>query len=201
VNPQLSGVAVPDPTSSWIEAGFSVDSGRVRIGDFVVALDQPTDRTAWGFEPPLVAAIDGIPECDVTPAPPATHPNGAVGVDHVVVTSSDLGRTTAALEAVGIALRRSRSLGDREQRFFWAGTTIIEMVGPSTAEGHTHASIWGLALVSNDLEASKERLGPLLSDPRPAVQPGRSIAAIRTRELGISVTIALMTPHEPSQLI
>ncbi len=40
----------------------------------------------------------------------------------------------------------------------------------------------------------KPILGDRLSDPRAAIQKGRRIAAIRTPELGISITLALMTP-------
>ena len=38
-------------------------------------------------------------------------------------------------------------------------------------------------------------LGERIGTPRDAVQEGRQIATIRTKELGISVPIALMTPH------
>ncbi len=198
VSPQLCGISLPDPSDPWAQAGFDVRDDRLHIGSLTVALGRPIQRAAWNFEPSVADTIDGIPSDQPAPVQPEAvvdHPNGAVAVDHIVVMTPDLDRTTNALADTGIELRRSRPIGDREQRFFWAGDTIIEMVGPTEPEGDRPASIWGLALVSEDLDASKNTLGALLSDPRDAVQPGRRIAAIRTKELGISVTIALMTPH------
>ncbi|MGZ0218146.1 MAG: hypothetical protein ACKVIY_03890 [Acidimicrobiales bacterium] len=57
------------------------------------------------------------------------------------------------------------------------------------------AALWGLALTCDDLDRAKDTLGDVLSDPKTAVQPGRRIATLRTRDLDISAPIALLSPH------
>lgn len=196
MSPQLVGLGLPDSKASWANAGFTVTESSVTVGPLTVSLET---TATWSFSPRIEGPVDRI-MCSTAPVPAteATNPNGAVAVDHLVVSTPNLERTTTAFEANGLALRKTRPTGDREQRFFWAGKTIIELVGPVGQSGHGPATIWGIALVSADLDASKEFLGSHLSDPRDAVQAGRRIAAIRTRELGISITIALMTPHRKS---
>jgi len=54
-----------------------------------------------------------------------------------------------------------------------------------------------LALECDDLDLAAHRLGEALGTVKDAVQPGRRIATVRTKELGISVPIALMSPHHP----
>ena len=192
MSPQLTGLGVGDAATGWRDAGFDVVDHTVSIGGLRVSLGVDP---SWSFDPRIIGEIDGIQCAAGGSGPERSNPNGANAVDHLVVNSPDLTRTTEAFEASGFPMRKSRSIGDQEQRFFWAGNTIIELVGPIIPSGDEPASIWGLALVSDDLDASKIKLGDRLTDPRDAVQPGRRIAAIRTRELGISMTIALMTPH------
>ena len=197
--PQLTGIALTDDHQRWIDVGFEVQSGTVVIGDLTIALDQRVEQPGWWFEPALNGSVHGIadvPAVDGTHHRSTSHPNGVVSVDHVVVTSPNLATTTAEFEENGFPLRRTHPIGSNEQRFFWAGDTIIELVGPAAATDSGPAQIWGVALVSNDLDESKRHLGKRLSDPRGAVQPGRRIAAIRTKEHGISITIALMSPHQ-----
>ncbi|MEZ5230850.1 MAG: hypothetical protein R2710_30500, partial [Acidimicrobiales bacterium] len=106
---------------------------------------------------------------------------------------------SAALRAFGFEPRRRRAVPKsdppRSQIFWWAGPVIIELVGPDTATGNGPASIWGLALTTADLDAVVDLLGDGVSTPRDAVQPGRRIASLRGRDLGLSVPVALMTPH------
>jgi hypothetical protein len=193
--PQLAGVALPDPATAWEAVGFNVADNAVSIGDLTVAVGRPVCESQWWFEPALTRPLHGLQQAAPAENPNLTNPNGAISVDHIVVMSPNLDATTAALEEQGFELRRSRPVGVREQRFFWAGTVIIEVVGPAVPEAEGPASLWGLALVSDDIDASKALLGERLSDPKDAVQPGRRIAAIRTAENHISITIALMTPR------
>ena len=83
------------------------------------------------------------------------------------------------------------------QTFFWAGDVILELVGPDEGEPVTDepTSIFGLALVSADLAATATALGDLLGTPKDAVQPGRQIAGLRNRAVGIALPIAVMSPH------
>jgi hypothetical protein len=121
-------------------------------------------------------------------------------VDHVVAATPDLDRTISTLGGAGLELRRVRDtpVGGRagRQAFFWVGDTILEVVGPAEAAGDGPLMLWGLALVSEDLDATIAFLGPdRCSEPRDAVQPGRRIATLRTREMGISVPVAVMDDH------
>jgi hypothetical protein len=59
--------------------------------------------------------------------------------------------------------------------------------------------VFGLALVADDLDATAAQLGELLSTPKPAVQPGRRIAGLRGAQVGISVPVAVMSPHVRSE--
>ena len=122
------------------------------------------------------------------------HPIGAIGLDHVVVTTDSLERTCTAIEAAtGAPLKRVREVGEMRQGFHRIGGLIVEVVeraGLPVAP----AWFWGLVLNVEDLDAAAERIGPdAISDPRPAVQPGRSIATLR-ESAGLGLPVALMTP-------
>ena len=77
------------------------------------------------------------------------------------------------------------------------GEVILEVVGPpepDPARVRDPARFFGLAVTVASLDAAYDRLGPdLLSPPKPAVQPGRSIATVRAAA-GLQVALALMTP-------
>ncbi|HEU5083135.1 MAG TPA: VOC family protein [Acidimicrobiales bacterium] len=203
----LDALEVGDDPAAWSAAGFAVQDGEVVIGRVRIrCLDDGGGADRWRLRtepggPDVPSSVDGLATSTTTdePAPPVVHPNGIVAVDHVVLRSPDLDRTTAAFGALGLDLRRTRDVGtaDRpmQQRFFRLGDVILELVGPSTPAGDGPCSIWGYAVVSDDLDATAEALGDACSPPKEAVQPGRRIATIRTRELGIGVTLAVMTPH------
>lgn len=122
-------------------------------------------------------------------------------IDHVVLETDDFARTVPSFEAVGLDERRSvafdRNGAAMRQSFFWAGRTILELVGPAetTSGGPGRTTFWGLALVSSELDDTVAFLGDRISEPRDAVQPNRQIATLRTNDLGISVPIAIMSPH------
>jgi hypothetical protein len=120
-------------------------------------------------------------------------------IDHVVAFSPDLDRTVAALQAAGLDLRRIREeptpAGAPRQAFFRLGEVILECVQMPDApdlDRTRNARLWGLALVTADMDATAAAIGDRLGDPRPAVQAGRTIATLR-REAGSSVPIAFMT--------
>jgi hypothetical protein len=128
------------------------------------------------------------------------HPNGCVAIDHVVVRTPDLDRTTAALEVAGVQPRRTREAGTGPdgvahlQRFFRLGEVILELVGPAEPSGDGPARFWGLAYTVADLDTTAAYLAGLVTEPRTAVQPGRRIAALR-REAGLSVPTAFLSPE------
>jgi hypothetical protein len=120
---------------------------------------------------------------------PGTHPNGATGVDHVVVGTPDLDATIARLEAAGLPCRRIReAVEGRRQAFFVLADALIEAVAPLGEAEH----LWGLTLVVPDVDALAAQLGPeRCGTPKAAVQPGRRIATAR----GTTTPIAFITPR------
>jgi hypothetical protein len=135
---------------------------------------------------------------DAAPAAPATHPNGALHIDHVVLLSPNLPRTTAALDGIGLTPRGERESdtygAPMRQIFFRLGEVILELVG-GTEPGDGDPGFFGLAITVDDLDAAGELLGPHLGDAKDAVQEGRRIATVRHRDLGMSVATAFMSPE------
>jgi catechol 2,3-dioxygenase-like lactoylglutathione lyase family enzyme len=115
------------------------------------------------------------------------------GVDHVVVMTPDLERTSAAFTAVtGAPLKRVRDAGaNTRQGFHRLNDVVIEMVSsPNVPEGP--ARLWGFVLTVRGLDEAARYLGPdVLSPPKPAVQEGRRIATFR-QAAGLGVPVALM---------
>lgn len=208
--PELRRLVIAGEPSAWSQAGFAMDGDRTTLGSIeVVLVPGPADGVlGWelaGLATPTRTDLDGIAtEAVDRPSPePVTHPNGVVRTDHVVIRTPDLPRTIGALEEAGFEVRRTRDVPGSSpairQVFLWAGEAILEVVGPAEdrdgSTGDGPARIWGLALTSDDLDGAAALLGDLLTTPRDAVQPGRRIAAIDTRTLGIGPSLALMTPH------
>ncbi len=198
---QIHTIVVGDTGSSWTRAGFAVHDDMVSIGATTVHLAGGEQDGIIGVGIDGVdGAVDGL-ACDAalvrTDSEP--HPNLVSAIDHLVAMSPSMARTTDALAAVGVAIRRQRSFSAdgeaRRQAFFWLGDVILELVGRDDHEGPGPARFWGLAMSCDDLDAAGALLGDHLGPPKPAVQEGRTIATLRTSELGISVPIALMTPH------
>ena len=202
---QLTSVWLDDRPDGWAAAGFDVRDDSVAIGNTVIRLGS-SDDPQRGIQAVSIEGLDGpIDGIDLRPdesealrpaaADSAAHPNGVVHIDHLVVFSPDVERTRAALATAGLEVRRTR-VGDdgRRQVFFWLGDVILELIGP--VEPDTGPPIvWGLALSCADIDAAADLLGPALGSVKPAIQEGRRIATIRTKDLGISTAIALMTPH------
>jgi hypothetical protein len=119
-----------------------------------------------------------------------------IGLDHVVVNSDNIDRTTEAItSALGLEVRRERQLGNGAvQRFHKLDNTIIEVVaGPHITQ--PGASLWGMVASVDDLFDLAEELGDnTTSPPKKATQPGRYISTVRG-SVGLGVPFALMTPH------
>lgn len=201
----IDELVLGDDPEAWEAAGFAVDGDVVVIGTVRVrCTGDGGDPSRWTLRPlddELPRSVDGIATSPSTASlpDPVTHPNRVTDMDHVVLRSPDLDRTTAAIEALGADCRRVRDVGEGDrafqQRFFRFGPVIIELVGPAAPAGDGPATIWGYACVVDDLDAAVEAMGDAVGEAKDAVQPGRRIATVRTRELGISVPVALMTPH------
>jgi hypothetical protein len=210
--PELRGLRIADDPATWTGLGFAVgDDGRCVVGGIVLDLAGPgagTGIVGWtmtGLD--AGAQLDGLATTahDGAARADGEHPNGALAVDHVVVSTPDVRRTFAALAHAGFDLRRERDAGTPEQPmrqgFYVLGGALLEVVGPAALSGSgpgsrpAHPAIfWGMVLVVEDLDALAARLGDLLGRPRDAVQPGRRIATLR-EAAGSSVALAFMTPR------
>lgn len=201
---QLSAIDVGDAPEAWGAAGFDVaDDGTFALGSTVVRCTGSGGRFLGWYVDDIDVDLDGLPTTTAAPAPStlAIHPNGISSIDHVVVRTGDVERTIAAFQAAGLEVRGGRSTtsygAPMRQTFFWAGDVILELVGPDAGEPRTDevTSIFGLALVADDLDATATRLGDLLGTPKPAVQDGRQIAGLRGKDVGIGLPVAIMSPH------
>jgi hypothetical protein len=121
----------------------------------------------------------------------------AVGVDHVVVLADDVRATCAEIErASGAPLKRVRESERGVQGFHRLGSVILEVVERRLVDPDqraAHATYWGLVVVVDDLDAAVAHLGPdVIGAAKPAVQPGRRIATVRSGA-GLGVPLALMS--------
>ena len=207
----LTELVVGDDPESWAAAGFTVDGDSTRIGTVRLRLVGAGERRgilSWslaGLDRPVSAVdtVDGLPTSvapePTPPQPPIDHPNGTVAFDHLVLLSPDLGRTTSALESLGIEPRRHRDVGSddapRRQVFFWIGEPVLELVGPREPSGDGPVRFFGVACTVADIDWTKAALGDRVGRIKDAVQPGRQITTLRHRDLDMSVPIAFMSPH------
>ncbi len=189
-------------TQAWSDVGFAVDDdGFLQLGGIRIRLSGSggaSGITGWVLADapdPAVISIDGL---RTSHGPRSTfdaqdHPNGALGIDHVVVYTPDLERTCASIEsATGAELKRIREAGSIRQGFHRMGELIVEVVTFSGVEG-SHARFWGLAINVRDLDRMWADLGDgVMSEPKQAVQRGRRIASIR-ESAGLGLPVALMT--------
>jgi hypothetical protein len=203
----VAELTIGDDPDSWQDAGFSVEDSCCTLGDVVVRFGGGGRGVdSWVLvhpdRDPGVIDLDGLSTTLVTGTDPperARHDNGISGLDHIVVSTPDIDRTTWAFAGIDVEERRTRDTtaggSPLRQRFFRMGT-VIEVIGPPEPVGEAGpARFWGLAVVSDDLDGTAATLGDRLGRVKDAVQPGRRIATMRTRELGISVPIAVMSPH------
>jgi hypothetical protein len=194
--PALAALRLADSPEVWRSLGFTVSDRVIVLGGVSIELGaEGKGIVAWrlsGIE--LTGPLDGL-VTEVAPAPTASraasHPNGAVGLDHVVVITPRFDRTAAALAAAGMPLRRVVTAPGLRQGFRRLGPVILELVGsPDAPDGP--ARFWGLVVNIPDLEALAERLGAKLGQVKPAVQPGRLIATLR-ESAGLGEAVAFMS--------
>jgi hypothetical protein len=195
---QLVAIKVADPPNRWEALGFAVDDGACVLGGVRIELGASgRGMVGWTLAglPPQVDLIDGLPteHGEMAAAEGSGHPNHAIGVDHVVITTPDFDRTAAVLGELGMPLRRVRDAGGFRQGFRRLGPAILELVELQDAPPGP-ARFWGLVVIVPDLEALASMLGEHLGTPKAAVQPGRSIATVR-RSAGLSTALAFMTPE------
>jgi len=211
----IDELTLADEPSRWAELGFTVEDGCCRLASVCLRFAGPASGrgiVAWSLRDVASTQLDGLPTTTSdrpTPEPAPAHPNGIVAIDHIVAISPAFERSVAALQAAGLDLRRVREeptpAGAPRQAFFRLGREILELVQEpeevarhkGTSEGP--ARFWGLALLVEDLELTLGRLGPHAGEPRPAVQPGRSIATVR-RSAGLAIPLALMSAGQAAEV-
>lgn len=201
----LTEITIADAAEAWIAAGFTVVDDTVTVDGVRLRLAGRADLggITCAHVHGVAGPIDGMPfeaaEVAASTGPRPDHPNRVVALDHLVATTPDIDRTTEALEESGLELRRNRVTGidgdRRRQAFFWLGTTILEVVGADARHDEGPATLWGLAFTCDDLDLAAAELGPRLGAVKPAVQEGRGIATLRTKDIGISIPVVLMSPH------
>ncbi|HEY2161339.1 MAG TPA: hypothetical protein VGH24_08540 [Solirubrobacteraceae bacterium] len=195
--PELASITLADRPELWRVLGFAVAGSVAILGGVELRLGAPgSGIVGWrvhGVEPGT--EIDGLPWSATDGGPPGRaepHPNGAIGIDHVVVVTPQFDRTAAALHHAGLGLRRTRDAGGFRQGFRRLGPAILELVEAPQREGPPR--FWGLVVIVEDLEALAERLGDRLGSVKDAVQPGRRIATLR-ESAGLSTKLAFMDPE------
>jgi hypothetical protein len=180
--PVLVGIEVAGLADAWRAAGFAVDA------DGVCRLGHVRMQTGVGE-----TGIANWTLGDEPVVEPATHPNGALILDHLVVFTDDPDRTVLAYAQLGLEVRRVRDLGNgKTQTFFRAGEAIIELVGPIAGDGERP---FGLSPTVVDLDACAVLLGDRLGTIKDATQPGRQIATLRHEACGLTIPIAFMSPE------
>jgi hypothetical protein len=190
--------------AGWEAIGIAFDAGNCSsLAGTILRIDQQLvpGLHAWSLDgvDVSISTIDGIATVAAqnNGAPDATTTSNdlihIVGIDHVVINTPDLQRTSDALsEATGVPLKRIRDAGNGvTQGFHKLGSVVVEIVTmPSIVEGP--ATLWGFVLNVSNLDEIAAHLGPdVLSPPKPAVQPGRRIATFRGAA-ALGVPVALM---------
>lgn len=198
--PALAAIAVGGDPDAWRALGFLVER------DGAIALDNGAIRLVGATSglrglvlegAPTASNVDGVAVDAGTTVPAGDHPNGAFALDHVVVTTDSLERTSAAFaDQLQLPQRRVREAGAGARRVRqafhrFANGCILEIV---ESERTTAAELFGLVVNVADLATLCAELGPgLIGLPKPAVQPGRLIATVRS-QAGVGFPVALMSP-------
>jgi hypothetical protein len=201
---RISELVVGGGAQNWALIGIAFDVDHCALlGDVVLRLNtaQAPGLHSWVLHGAdvSVSSIDGVVtnhEIGETHRTASAHSDfnlGVTGVDHVVINTPNLMRTSDALTvATGAPLKRVRDAGNNvQQGFHRLGSVVVEIVtAPTMSQGV--ASLWGFVLNVKDIHAVANHVGPdVLSIPKPAVQAGRLIATFRS-SVGLGVPVALM---------
>jgi hypothetical protein len=202
---RIGELVIGGSRANWAQVGINFSqAGVFAIGEIGLRIDEalPPGLNSWALTNinSAIVSIDGIPTTGNVnngrnePSDAQGFVLTPLGIDHVVVNTPDLERTSRALhEATGAELKRIRDAGNGvRQGFHRLGDVIIEIVSaPSMPAGD--ASLWGFVLNVADVHEVAAYLGPdVLSPPKPAVQKNRLIATFRGA-VGLGVPVALMS--------
>jgi hypothetical protein len=166
----LTTIQVPiDWTSFGFPAQFQTRNTCLLEGD---------PAWAWDTDPPEL----GIPETDTVAGESAD----GWDLDHVVLLVPDLDHTAASLQATLGAPRLRTSVQDRPTAFYRVGPLLEVIESPVRAP-----ALFGVALVTEEsLEETAiawRQRGHQVTDPHPAIQPGREIITVKGTRAGFAV--------------
>lgn len=181
--PILSAVQLPLPWPAFgFPESFATRSTTLLTGDVAWSWDD----TAPGFD---------IPAC----RPASGTPVEGWDLDHVVLLVPDLEEAVTVMEDIGHAPRLRMSVSGRPTAFFRVGPVLEVIESPVRGP-----ALFGLALVTDEaLEVVVLRwrsMGLTVSDPRPAIQPGRRIFTVKETEAGLAVMSSDRSVDRPDQI-
>ncbi len=203
--PAVVELQIADEPDAWRAAGFTVVDDVAQIGAIAIRLIGRAHAKrirSWSWsELPGDGPIDGLATAAASRSviPPGAHANGSTIVDHVVVVTPSLERSTAAFAERGLDVRRVRDTDQYgapfRQVFFRGGETIIELIGPVEPAGDDSrpAHFFGLAFTVADIDATAALLAGGVGRVKDAVQPGRRIVTLHHDQYDISAPIAFMS--------
>ena len=201
--PKLTAIELGADHASWAGAGFTVVDSCARVGGVAIEFTPSVHGVAslsFDWLPEGFGSLDGI-ALGIRPAvAPDSHSNGVVSLDQVVIATPQFERTAAALEGLGLAIRREAvrkaddDIGtDVRQGFVRAGGPVLELVHTEAVPpGPAH--VWGLGFITESFDEALEDLDGVIGKPRPAVQPGRRIATF-VRDSGLGLPVVLLDPE------
>ena len=179
----LAAITLGGATEPWSRLGFDVDvDGNIAFANGALCFEPDAPSGLTGLVVPGIdGSIEGIPVVSgVVVSSDGPHRNGAFELDHVVVMTDSLERTSAVItEVLGLECRRVREVGPVRQGFHrfadidGARGCIIEVV---ERVGSDTPSLWGIVVNVVDIDAATGF--DHVAAPKPAVQPGRFIAGV-----------------------
>jgi hypothetical protein len=202
----LVGLAVADPPERWAALGFGVRDEQVKAHSVILTLGiapQGGGIVGWtlagsecdGDVGGLATRWVGSAAATYRTAPTAGR--GIRSLDHVVVATPAFDAFAAELDDRRMGLRRVTEIKGTRMGFRRLGGPILEIV---EAPAQTTASFWGVTFAVPGAPGEVGSLDelcartPVLGEPRPAIQPGRRIAAVRA-EAGLSTRVAFIDPE------
>ena len=198
---RVAALRIGGEPRQWRELGFDVGNDGVAVIDGVRLEVQPSAEPgaigSWALDGDDVpVSVDGlVTDAAIRGGAGAVHPNGVIGIDHVVVFTPSLERTTVAFTEIGVDCRRVREAnGGARQGFFLVGDVLVEVIDGVGLEPDALARFWGITAVVLDIDAAAVVLGERLGRIKDAVQPGRRIATVRSEASG-GLPLALITPR------
>jgi hypothetical protein len=202
---RIGELVIGGSRANWALVGINFShEGVIAIGEIALRIDEtlPPGMHSWSLSniDSAMVSIDGISTTRnvgigrIEQSDARGFVLTSLGIDHVVVNTPDLERTSDALhQATGAELKRIRDAGNGvRQGFHRLGDVIIEIVSAPSMPASV-ASLWGFVLNVADVNEVAAYLGPdVLSPPKPAVQKNRLIATFRGA-VGLGVPVALMS--------